>query len=67
MKQNFPILPAIFGQKLLKLGCYTMENFVIPKTELLHRGDYFTLKEKCLYLLKRTITYNYNHNFFMHK
>ena len=32
MKQIFPILPAIFGQKRLKLGCYTMDNFVIQKT-----------------------------------
>ena len=37
MKQNFLILSAIFGRKLLKLDCYTMENFVIPKTGMLHQ------------------------------
>lgn len=54
MKQYFPILPAIFGQKCLTLVCYTMANFVIQKTDILNRGLYvFYIKRKISLSIKK--------------
>lgn len=27
-------------EKILIIGCYTRDNFVIPETEMLHRGQF---------------------------
>ena len=57
MKQNLSIISAIFGQKLPKLGCYTMDNFVIPNTGMLHQWPIYIKWEISLYTQKNYCIY----------
>ena len=46
---NFPILSSIFGRFYQNMGCYTMDNFVIPKTGMLHQWPFYIKRKIPLY------------------